>query len=55
MRSSFADHMARLSDTQLDAVFVKETYGTYRRNIEAIIKHSYYHLGQISLLRKWMG
>jgi len=55
MRSSFADHMARLSDEQLEAVFVKEAYGTYRRNIEAVIEHSYYHLGQNSLLRKWMG
>lgn len=50
----FAEHVARLSDEHLDAVFVKEVYGTYRRNIEAMIEHSYYHLGQISLLRKLM-
>lgn len=41
-----------LSDTQLDAIFVKEAYGTYKRNIEALIEHSYYHLGQIVLLLK---
>ena len=41
-----------LSDTQLDAIFVKEAYGTYKRNIEALIEHSYYHLGQIALLLK---
>lgn len=51
----FAEHVARLTDEQLDAVFVKEAYGTYRRNIEAMIEHSYYHLGQISLLRKLMS
>lgn len=51
----FAEHVARLSDEQLDAVFVKEAYGTYRRNIEAMIEHSYYHLGQVSLLRKLMS
>ncbi|MCC6410956.1 MAG: DinB family protein [Saprospiraceae bacterium] len=48
----FAQHVARLTDEQLDAIFVKEAYGTFRRNIEAMIEHSYYHLGQISLLRK---
>ena len=25
---------------------------TYLRNIEGVIEHSYYHLGQISLIRK---
>jgi hypothetical protein len=33
-------------------VFVDEKYGTYLRNIEAMIEHSYYHLGQIVLIRK---
>lgn len=48
----FAGHVARMSDEQLEAPFVKEQYGNYRRNIEGVIEHSYYHLGQISLLRK---
>jgi uncharacterized damage-inducible protein DinB len=48
----FADQVEKLPDEQLDAVFVDEKYGTYRRNIEGIIEHSYYHLGQITLLRK---
>jgi uncharacterized damage-inducible protein DinB len=48
----FADHVERMSDEQLDEVFVDEKYGTYRRNIEGMIEHSYYHLGQISLLKK---
>lgn len=41
-----------LSDDQLSQAFVKEKYGTYLRNIEAVIEHSYYHLGQISLIKK---
>ena len=41
-----------LTDDQLDAIFVKEAYGSYKRYIEALIEHSYYHLGQIVLLLK---
>ena len=48
----FAKHIEQLSDEQLDQPFVDEKYGTYRRNIEAMIEHSYYHLGQISLIKK---
>ena len=29
-------------------------YGTYSRNIEAMIEHSYYHLGQLVLIKKWL-
>lgn len=48
----FAKHVSNLSDEQLDAVFVKEDYGSYARNIDAMIEHAYYHLGQISLIKK---
>lgn len=48
----FADHVERMPDEKLEATFVDEKYGTYRRNIEGVIEHSYYHLGQISLLNK---
>ena len=41
-----------LTDEQLDAIFIKEAYGSYKRNIEALIEHSYYHLGQIVLQLK---
>ena len=44
-----------LTNDQLDAIFVKEAYGSYKRNIEALIEHSYYHLGQIVLLLKTEG
>ncbi len=48
----FAKQVEAMSDEQLDATFVQEKYGTYRRNIEGMIEHSYYHLGQISLIKK---
>ena len=48
----FADAVSQLSETQLDAPFVDERYGNYRRNLEGVLEHGYYHLGQITLLRK---
>ncbi|WP_214226732.1 DinB family protein [Pedobacter sp. B4-66] len=32
--------------------FTDEKYGTYYRNIQGIIEHTHYHLGQIALIRK---
>lgn len=49
---TFAGLIEKLSDTDLESPFVIEQYGTYRRNIEGVIEHSYYHLGQISLIKK---
>lgn len=48
----FANHIKLMSEEKLEESFVNEKYGTYRRNIEAVIEHSYYHLGQISLIKK---
>ncbi|SEO92439.1 Protein of unknown function [Flavobacterium sp. CF108] len=48
----FASFVEKMTDEQLDQVFVDEKYGTYKRNIEAMIEHSYYHLGQIVLIKK---
>ena len=48
----FANHIENLSAKELESVFVDEKYGSYYRNIEGMIEHSYYHLGQISLITK---
>lgn len=48
----FADYVEGMSGEQLEGDFVDSKYGSYRRNIEGVIEHSYYHLGQVSLLRK---
>lgn len=49
---TFAKHIESMSEAELESTFVKETYGSYRRNIEGLIEHSYYHFGQLSLLKK---
>jgi len=49
---AFATAVAQLPDEKLSAAFVDEKYGTYHRNLEGVIEHSYYHLGQIVLIRK---
>jgi len=48
----FAFHIESMSIDKLNAGFVEERYGTYRRNIEGTIEHCYYHLGQIVLIKK---
>ena len=48
----FAALIEQMPDEKLNQVFVDEKYGTYQRNIEAMIEHSYYHLGQIVMLKK---
>ncbi|MFT3843435.1 MAG: DUF1572 domain-containing protein [Lacibacter sp.] len=49
---TFVKKVEQMTNEQLDAVFVDAKYGTYLRNIEGVIEHCYYHLGQISLISK---
>lgn len=49
---AFASLIEQMPDVKLQQVFVDEKYGTYQRNIEAMIEHSYYHLGQIVMIKK---
>ena len=48
----FANKIEQMEESMLDQSFVDEKYGSYLRNIEGVIEHSYYHLGQVSLIRK---
>ena len=48
----FAKQVEQMDESLLDVPFVDEKYGSYLRNIEGVIEHSYYHLGQVSLIRK---
>ena len=48
----FANKVEQMPDSMFDQVFVDEKYGSYLRNIEGVIEHSYYHLGQVTLIRK---
>ncbi len=51
----FAHLIETMDDDTLSAYFVEEQYGTYYRNIDGMIEHSYYHLGQIVLLKKMLN
>lgn len=48
----FIKHIRLMTDNQLDEPFMEEKYGSILRNIEGMIEHSYYHLGQIVLIKK---
>ncbi len=52
---AFIDFVAAMDNAKLEGPFVKEEYGSNLLNIEAIIEHTYYHLGQISLLKKMIS
>ncbi|MEM6807574.1 MAG: DUF1572 domain-containing protein [Bacteroidota bacterium] len=51
----FAAHLDGFSEEKYKEGFVDEKYGTYRRNIDGMIEHCYYHLGQISIIRKMIA
>lgn len=51
----FAVLLEKMPDSKMDEVFVDEKYGTYLRNIDGMIEHAYYHLGQITLIKKLLG
>lgn len=51
----FASLVEEMLDEKLDEGFVDVKYGTYRRNIDCMIEHSYYHLGQIVLIKKLLS
>ena len=48
----FVNRVEQLDDNILDQLFIDKKYGTLQRNIEGVIEHSYYHLGQVVLLKK---
>ena len=48
----FATLVEQLPANQLNEVFTNEKYGTCQRNIDGMIEHCYYHLGQIVLIKK---
>lgn len=51
----FVHQVEQLPDSLLDQPFVDEKYGSYLRNIEGVIEHTYYHLGQVSLIKKMIS
>ncbi|MCA6066961.1 DinB family protein [Chryseobacterium sp. RG1] len=51
----FANLLEQMPDSKMNEGFVNEKYGTYLRNIDGIIEHAYYHLGQITLIKKLLN
>lgn len=49
---TFANLIENLTDEALMQDFVEEKYGNNYINIQALIEHCYYHLGQIVLIKK---
>ena len=52
---AFATLVEQLQDATLAQPFVDKKYGTYLRNIDGMIEHCYYHLGQIVLINKMLS
>ena len=48
----FAKLVEQLPDSQLFDDFSDKKYGSYFRNLQGIIEHTHYHLGQIVLIKK---
>jgi hypothetical protein len=49
---TLANHVRTLNEAELEKPFVEEKYGRYFRNMVGMLEHSYYHLGQIVLIKK---
>ncbi|MEO6328229.1 MAG: DinB family protein [Ginsengibacter sp.] len=49
---NFAGLVEQLTENKLEQTFSDKKYGTYYRNINGIIEHMHYHLGQIVLIKK---
>jgi hypothetical protein len=41
-----------MPDNQLWSAFADEKYGNFYRNLEGMLEHCYYHLGQVVMLKK---
>ncbi|WP_233783121.1 DUF1572 domain-containing protein [Flavivirga eckloniae] len=48
----FISLVENMTKEQLFEPFVDEKYGNYHRNIDVMIEHTYYHLGQVMLIKK---
>jgi uncharacterized damage-inducible protein DinB len=51
---TIAQLIEQLPSEKLDEIFHAEKYGNYYRNLQGIVEHNHYHLGQIVLLKKIM-
>lgn len=52
---AYAQQLEQLTGEQLLSGFVRPEYGTWLRNMEGMIEHCYYHLGQVVLIKKMLS
>jgi hypothetical protein len=50
--ANFANIVEQLPENKLWETFSEKKYGNYYRNIQGVIEHIHYHLGQIVLIKK---
>ncbi len=48
----FIELVENMTEEKIVSDFSDKDYGSYYRNIDVIIEHTYYHLGQIILIKK---
>jgi len=48
----FASLIDLLPDSQLEDDFTDKKYGNYYRNLQGIVEHIHYHLGQIVIIKR---
>jgi hypothetical protein len=44
--------LENLPEDKMWETFADEKYGTYYRNLQGLVEHTHYHLGQIALLKR---
>ena len=49
---TFAGLIAQVPESRLWEDFVDNKYGNYFRNLQGIIEHTHYHLGQMAVIKK---
>lgn len=49
---AFAGFVEKLEEDKLWEDFIEAKYGNYYRNLQGIVEHVHYHLGQIMILKK---
>lgn len=52
---TLASRIEQVAESRLWETFSEEKYGNYYRNVQGIIEHSHYHLGQIVLIKKLLS
>ncbi len=48
----FSNFIQKMDDEDLSKDFSDNKYGSYEKNINAMIEHGYYHFGQMVLIKK---